>query len=39
MKEVNGFLEDLNFDDMKINKRIHEVKIELKKYIEEKILP
>ncbi len=39
MKEFEEFLDDLNFDEIKINRRINKVNNELKKYIEEKILP
>ena len=39
MKEFDRFLDDLNFDEIKINKRIERVDNKLKQYIEEKILP
>ena len=39
MKDFDSFLEDLNFDEIKINKRIEKVDNKLKQYIEEKILP
>ena len=39
MKEINRFLDDLNFDEIKINRKINKVNNELKQYIEGKILP
>ena len=39
MKEINRFLDDLNFDEIKINRKINRVNNELKQYIEGKILP
>lgn len=39
MKEIEKFLNDLYFDEEKINRGINEVNNELKQYIDEKILP
>ena len=39
MKEINKFLCDLNFDEIKINTKIKTVNNKLKQYIEKKILP
>ena len=39
MKEIEKFLNDLNFDEEKVNKGINKVNAKLKQYIDEKILP
>ena len=39
MKELEKFLNDLNFDEEKVNKGINKVNTKLKQYIDEKILP
>ena len=39
MKEIEKFLNDLYFDEEKINRWINELNNELKQYIDEKILP
>ena len=39
MKGFERFLEDLNFDEININKKIKKVDSKLKQYIEEKVLP
>ena len=39
MKEIEKFLNDLYFDEEKINRGINKVNTKLKKYIDEKILP
>ena len=39
MKEIEKFLNDLNFDEEKVNKGINKVNANLKQYIDEKILP
>ena len=39
MKEIEKFLNDLNFDEEKVNKGIKKVNAKLKQYIDEKILP
>ena len=39
IRNCDNFLTDLHFDEEKINRRINKVSNELKKYIEEKILP
>ena len=39
LESIKTFLKDLKFNDIQINKRINDVNADLKKYIQEKILP